>query len=82
MAKAWVLTYGLKACIHFLLANYAQTPLHEVVVEDPFVELMKDVVGDAGKDVSEGKVLPKRFKDFTQTFLIELLRLFVSLSVP
>ena len=46
-------------------------------MEDLFVELMKDVGGDAGKDVGEEKVLPKRLEDLVLTFLIELLQLFV-----
>jgi len=59
-----------------------QTPLDEVVVEDPLVELMEDVGCDTGKDVGEGQVFPKRFVDFMQTFHIELLRLFVYLPLP
>jgi len=68
VAKAWVMTDGLESGIHLLLPNNAQTPLYEVVMEDSFVKLMEDVRCDAGEDVSEGKVLPKRFIDFAQAF--------------
>jgi len=82
MAKARVLTYGLKTRIHLLLADDAQTPLNEVVVEDSFMELVENIWRDADKDIGEGKVLPKGFEDGAQTFLIELPRLFVSLLAP
>ena len=80
--KAWVLTYALKACIHLLLANYTQTPLDKVVVENSFVELMKDVRGDAGEDVGEWKVFPKWCVHWVQTFHIKLTRLFVPPLLP
>ena len=81
MVKAWVLAHGLKAGVHLLLTNNAQAPLHQVVVEDTFMELMEDIGCDAGEDIGEGKVFPKRFEDWSQTFFIELLRLLVS-SLP
>ena len=73
MAKAWVSTHTLKTVIYFLLAYYTQTPLHEVVVEYALVELMEDIRCDTHKDVGEGKVFPKRFVDWAQTFYIKLL---------
>jgi len=82
VAKAWVLTHGLEAGIHFLLADYTQTPLHEVVVEDSFMELVEDIGCDAGENVGEGKVFPKRIEDWAQIFLIKLLQLFVSSHPP
>jgi len=79
VANAWVMTDSLESGIHLLLPDNAQTPLYEVVVEDSFVKLMDDVRCDAGKDVGEGKVLPKRFIDFAQAFRFKLSRLFVYL---
>ena len=66
-----VLTDGLKSCIHLLLADDAQAPLNEVIVEDTFVELMEDIGCDTREDVGEGKVFPKRFVHFAQTFHIK-----------
>jgi len=53
-----------------------------MVVEYALMELMEDIGSDAGEDVGEGKVLPKGFEDFTQTFLIKLTPLFVSSHPP
>ena len=47
-------------------------------MEDTFMELMEDIRCDAGEDIGEGKVFPKRFEDWSQTFFIELLQLLVS----
>jgi len=81
VAKAWVLAHGLKVGVHILLTDNSQAPLHQVVVEDTFMELMEDIGCDAGEGISEGKVFPKRFEDRSQTFFIKLLQLLVS-SLP
>ena len=54
MAKARVLSHSLKLGIHLLFAEYAQAPLHEVIMKDTLMELMEDVGCDANEDVGVG----------------------------
>jgi len=82
VAEVGVLTHGLEARVHLLLTDNTQTPLHEVVMEDSLVELMKNIGHDAGEDVGEGKVLPKWFIDWAQTFHIKLPQLFIFSHPP
>jgi len=54
VAKARVLSHSLKLGIHLLFAEYAQAPLHEVIMKDTLMELMEDVGCDANEDVGVG----------------------------
>jgi len=54
VVKARVSSHSLKSGIHLLFAEYAQAPLHEVIVKDTLMELMEDVRCDANEDVGVG----------------------------
>jgi hypothetical protein len=60
-----VLVHGLEPPIYLILPHDCCAPAHEVVLEDSFVELVKNIGCEAGKDVGVWEIGPKWFVNRT-----------------
>ena len=49
--KPRVAGHGFETAVHFVLPNQFGTPLYKMILEYPLVKLMKDIGGEAPKDV-------------------------------
>lgn len=71
VAKRRVIGEGHEAAVQFSRSHELHTPRDEMVLEDSFVKLMKDVGGDGRKDVAVWEILPERLGDGTKPLLLE-----------
>jgi hypothetical protein len=71
MAKTLVLGHRLESRIDLRGSCDLGAPVHKMVLENSFVELVQDIRGNTYEDVGEWEIGPERVIDRTKTFIIE-----------
>lgn len=74
MAKTWVPGHRLETLVNFMFTakDGFGDPLDQMILEDAFVGLVKDVRSEGGEDVAEGEIFPEWVND-SQAILCKVL---------
>ena len=74
MTKTWVPGHCLETPVDFTFTakDGFGDPLDQMILEDAFVELVKDVGSEGGEDVTEGEIFPEWVND-SQAILCKVL---------